>query len=270
MKKIIFLFLFLFFNLNSFAEVEKVIIAPNQYIAAILREVFNDKVEVISLTTNGSVHNVVVNYDLVRKIDQSMLIFYINKSFDGKLFQLIKSRNHLNKSIDLSEIIDKELFIKTQYGIDYHIWLSSVIIKNLLHKLPSKFIDYKQYLNDSARILKAINGIEKFIDIKKNKSKANIVAFHNSYNYFVKEYGVEIKKIDRSFLHLSKIGNIANSCLIVENVDLKNINNFQKMFNDNNISVAKVDTESNNKDLSFDDLLEMYDKIDNEISSCLN
>lgn len=140
----------------------------------------------------------------VTKLSQSDIIFYGGLHLEGKMVDVFEKMKSINKmTVPLGESIPKEQLIESaNFGGNYdpHTWFNALLLKHMANKVTAvlsksdpKNSDY--FKANNIKYQKELDELDTYIRAKLEslpKEKRILVTAHDAFNYFGKEYGVQV------------------------------------------------------------------------------
>ena len=198
------LFFIFIFTASSFAKAIDVTVSilPQKYF---VNKIAGNLVNVSVMVLPGAnPHTYEPSPQQMVKLSKSLAYITIGMPFEDRWLKKFSDINSKMKIIETQKNIKKlpMLYhdsdnIEKESSLDPHIWLSPSLVKiqakNIFDGLVS--IDSKNkdtYQKNYNSFIKELNGLDAYIrtSFKKIKGKKDFVAFHPSWGYFAKDYGL--------------------------------------------------------------------------------
>jgi len=161
-------------------------------IGGILKEIGEERVEIINLAKGGHAHEVHILPSDIKTIKDTKIIFKIGYKLDDWIDELAKENNipikQLDKNVEL---------IKNKNFVNPHYWLSLKNLKNIAKDIYITLVDIdpdysEYYFKNYKKLINELTKLEKYEENFKHIKNKKIIATHPGVDYLIKELNLEI------------------------------------------------------------------------------
>lgn len=220
----------------------------------ITRNIAGDKAEVIQImNANSSVHTFEPSAELIKKLADTSLVFYVGNGLDDWTVGLQNDLNKKTKLVTPSENIQFRLF--PDKSIDPHYWLSLKNAETIALNITKQLIELDpantNYYQENAQIyLNKLALAEDEIKIEMDKlASKRIAIFHEAWYYFADEYDLNIVATFEEFP-----GKEPTPGYLAEFVNSVRKNNIKTIFSEPQFSSEAIKQIAKDENLHIDSL----------------
>lgn len=197
-------------NSSKKVENEGLVVVANKPLELIIKELVGDRIEIHCITKpSDSPHTFSPKPSDIHKMQTGKLFFYVNKNLDSWVneelrsdiiglahFLSIDSKIYFGQPCCESKNEPKPSGDCGEGFVDPHFWLNPILVKEIVPiistKLEEAFPKHKEFINNNKdRFIKELDKLDETI---KNEmaglSGVAVLAFHQSYEYYIKQYGL--------------------------------------------------------------------------------
>lgn len=269
-----------FSNVQTKNDNEKVYITTSfypMYIATINLTEGIEQIEVNNLTqkSTGCVHDYTLTPEEMVKLSTTDLFVVNGSGMEAFLDKVVSNYPNLNV-LDTSKGVS--VIFEEEHGVNPHTFVSIeqyvLQIKNLQEGLNKRFPEYTSRINQNAEhylkmleelLQKAHSALDKFEGI-------NVIALHESYEYFAKDFGINVVQVieeeegvSASASEIAKIiSNIEKQDITCIVIDKDSSTNIVEMINqETSVPLVEFDTTIYGEFVNNSYISAMYKNIDN-------